>query len=279
MRNIHVETIIETVQTLCIDACLLPTIDAVNAIQAAIEKETSVLGKEVLIELDKNVSIASKTQIPSCQDTGMAIVFLELGQEVHIFGGNLYDAINEGVRKGYTKGYFRNSVLTPLERKNTGDNTPAIIYTDICDGDHLKITLMPKGFGSENMSKIKMLTPAEGLEGIKNFVLDTVVQAGGNPCPPIILGIGIGGTMEKAALLSKKALQREIGSINMDESLILLEQELLNSINQTGIGPQGLGGITTALAVHIETFPTHLAGLPVAVTIQCHALRHSSAII
>lgn len=279
MRNIHVETIIETVQTLCIDACLLPTIDAVNAIQAAIEKETSVLGKEVLIELDKNVSIASKTQIPSCQDTGMAIVFLELGQEVHIFGGNLYDAINEGVRKGYTKGYFRNSVLTPLERKNTGDNTPAIIYTDICDGDHLKITLMPKGFGSENMSKIKMLTPAEGLEGIKNFVLDTVVQAGGNPCPPIILGIGIGGTMEKAALLSKKALQREIGSINKDESLILLEQELLNSINQTGIGPQGLGGITTALAVHIETFPTHLAGLPVAVTIQCHALRHSSAII
>jgi len=279
VRNIHVETIIETVQTLCIDACLLPTIDAVNAIQAAIEKETSVLGKEVLIELDKNVSIASKTQIPSCQDTGMAIVFLELGQEVHIFGGNLYDAINEGVRKGYTKGYFRNSVLTPLERKNTGDNTPAIIYTDICDGDHLKITLMPKGFGSENMSKIKMLTPAEGLEGIKNFVLDTVVQAGGNPCPPIILGIGIGGTMEKAALLSKKALQREIGSINKDESLILLEQELLNSINQTGIGPQGLGGITTALAVHIETFPTHLAGLPVAVTIQCHALRHSSAII
>lgn len=277
MKEIHTDKIIEAVEKLCIDACLIPSEDAIKALQIAEKVETSKLAKEVLAELNRNVYIASELRIPSCQDTGMAVIFVEIGQDVHVIGGNLYHAINEGVRRGYAKGFFRMSVLSPIERKNTGDNTPAVIHTEICDGDSLHITLMPKGFGSENMSRLKMLTPAEGLDGIKNFVLETVKLAAGNPCPPIIVGTGIGGTMEKAALLAKKALLREIGSVNQDIFLAEIESELLESINKTGIGPQGLGGLTTALAVHIETYPTHIAGLPVAVNIQCHAVRHSKA--
>jgi len=279
MKEIHTDKIIETIEQLCIDACLVPSDDAVKALQSAEKEEISILAREVLAELNKNVSIAKELRIPSCQDTGMAVIFLKIGQDLHITGGNLYGAVNEGVRRGYAKGFFRKSVLSPIERKNTGDNTPAVIHTEICDGDLLNITLMPKGFGSENMSRLKMLTPAEGLDGIRNFVLETVNLAAGNPCPPIIVGAGIGGTMEKAALLAKKALLREIGSTNPDTFLAEIENELLESINKTGIGPQGLGGLTTALAVHIETFPTHIAGLPVAVNIQCHAVRHSQAIL
>ena len=277
MKEIHTDRIIEALEQLCIDACLVPSDDAIKALQTAEKNETSILAKEVLTELSKNVSIAKNLRIPSCQDTGMAVIFLEIGQNLRITGGNLYQAINEGVRRGYEKGCFRKSVLSPIDRKNTGDNTPAVIHTEICDGDIVNITLMPKGFGSENMSRLKMLTPAEGLDGIKNFVLETVNLAAGNPCPPIIVGTGIGGTMEKAALLAKKSLLREIGSTNPDTFLAEIESELLTSINKTGIGPQGLGGITTALAVHIETFPTHIAGLPVAVNIQCHAVRHRQA--
>ncbi len=279
MKEIHTDKIIETVEKLCIDACLTPSIDAIKALQSAEKKETSVLAKEVLAELNKNVSIASELRIPSCQDTGMAVIFIEIGQNLHITGGSLYQAINEGIRRGYAKGFFRKSVLSPIERKNTGDNTPAVIHAEICDGDSLHITLMPKGFGSENMSRLKMLTPAEGIDGVKNFVLETVKLAAGNPCPPIIVGTGIGGTMEKAAILAKKALLREIGSPNQDAFLDKIENKLLESINKTGIGPQGLGGLITALAVHIETYPTHIAGLPVAVNIQCHAMRHSQAIL
>lgn len=279
MREIHTDKIIETVEKLCIDACMLPSNDAIRALQSAEKMETSIFAKEVLNQLNKNVSMAKELKIPSCQDTGMAVIFLEIGQDLHITGGNLYQAINEGVRRGYAKGFFRKSVLSPIERKNTGDNTPAVIHTEICDGSLLNITVMPKGFGSENMSRLKMLTPAEGLEGIKKFVLETVNLAAGNPCPPIVVGTGIGGTMEKAAILAKKALLREIGSANKDTFLNEIENELLESINKTGIGPQGLGGLTTALAVHIETFSTHIAGLPVAVNIQCHAMRHSRAIL
>lgn len=279
MKEIHTDKIIETVERLCIDACLIPTLDAIKMIQLAEKKEVSVLAREVLAELNQNVSKASELKIPSCQDTGMAVIFLEIGQNIHITGGSLYDAVNEGVRRAYAKGYFRKSVLSAITRKNTGDNTPAVIHTEVYDGDSLQITIMPKGFGSENMSRLKMLTPAEGIEGVKNFILETVILAGGNPCPPIVVGTGIGGTMEKAAILAKKALLREIGSVNPDTYLNELEVELLESINKTGIGPQGLGGLTTALAVHIESFPTHLAGLPVAVNIQCHCVRHSSAIL
>lgn len=209
----------------------------------------------------------------------MAVVFLEVGQDVHIVGGNLVEAINEGIRKGYQSGYLRKSVLSPLKRVNTGDNTPAVIHTEIIVGDTLKITIAPKGFGSENMSRLTMLTPSAGQKGVEDFVLDTVISAGANPCPPIILGIGIGGTMEKAALIAKKALLRLAGMPHPDPDTAAMEQDLLKRINQTGIGPQGLGGRVTALAVHIETYPTHLAGLPVAVNVQCHAARHAEAVL
>lgn len=206
----------------------------------------------------------------------MAVVFLRLGQDVHITGGSLYAAIDEGVRRGYSQGYLRKSVLDPLTRENTGDNSPAVIHTEIVDGDRLEITLAPKGFGSENMSKLAMLKPSDGIEGIKAFVLDTVIEAGANPCPPIIVGIGIGGTMDKAAYIAKRSLLRRLGEKNPDPQLAQLELELLGLVNSTGIGPQGLGGKTTALAVHIEAFPTHIAGLPVAINIQCHCARHRS---
>lgn len=233
--------------------------------------------------LDKiiiNSDIASKENMPMCQDTGMAVIFVELGQDIHIVGGGLKEAINEGVRQGYSEGYLRKSVVKdPLTRVNTGDNTPAVIHIDVVDGDELKITIAPKGFGSENMSRIKMLKPSDGVEGVKEFVLETVKIAGPNPCPPIIVGVGIGGTFEKAAELSKKALLRSIEERNKDTYYSDLEDELISKINKLGIGPQGFGGKTTALGVNIETYPTHIAGLPVAVNISCHATRHAEIIL
>lgn len=279
MRQIHVDTITQRVRDLCIDACINLGEDVKTLLNEAKQNEGSPFGKDILEQLIQNVDIATRENIPLCQDTGMAVFFLELGQDVHIIGGNLTDAINEGVRQGYEDGYLRKSVLDPLTRENTKDNTPAIIYTDIVPGNELKIAFAPKGFGSENMSAIKMLKPSDGLEGIKSFVLDTVESAGANPCPPIVLGIGIGGTMEKAALLAKRSLIREAGTPNPNPEIALLERELLDMVNKTGIGPQGLGGIITALAVHIDTFPTHIAGLPVAVNVQCHAARHKETIL
>ncbi|MGL5716903.1 MAG: fumarate hydratase, partial [Paraclostridium sp.] len=223
--------------------------------------------------------IAEEKQVPICQDTGMAVFFVEIGQDVHIEGLNISDAINEGVRQGYVEGYLRKSVVSPIERINTKDNTPAIIHYDIVDGDEIVIEFAPKGFGSENMSKMKMLKPSDGIKGIKEFIIETVKEAGPNPCPPIVVGVGIGGTIEKCAQISKKSLLREIGCHNEDNSIKQLEIDILKDINKLGIGPQGLGGNTTALAVNIETFPTHIAGLPVVVNINCHASRHKKVII
>ena len=279
MKEINVTQITETVAKLCIDACLYLGDDVVELLHQAREKEVSNFGCYILDRMLENLKIASEQQIPMCQDTGMTVVFLEIGQDVHITGGNLEDAINEGVRRGYQEGYLRKSVLSPLERVNTKDNTPAVIHTQIVPGDNLKIMVAPKGAGSENMSRLKMLKPADGLEGIKEFVLETVTLAGGCPCPPLILGIGIGGTMEKAAILAKKALLRKAGAPSTDSLAAELETEILKLVNKTGIGPQGLGGKVTALAVHIETYPTHIAELPVAVNIQCHAARHKEAIL
>lgn len=279
MREITVTTIIDTIEQLCIDACYTLGDDVKSLLKEASKNEESPFGTSILSQILENIDISQREHLPLCQDTGMTVVFLEIGQDVHIIGGNLYDAVNEGVRRGYQKGYLRKSILSPLKRVNTGDNTPAIIHTEIIDGNTLKITIAPKGFGSENMSKLAMLKPSDGIEGVKRFIIETVVQAGANPCPPIILGVGIGGTMEKAAYIAKKALLRKAGQPNIDPELASLEQELLSAINKTGIGPQGLGGRTTALAVHIDTYPTHLAGLPIAVNIQCHAARHSEAVL
>ena len=279
MRQIYVDSIVSTVKELCVDACVNLGDDVKALLHKAKQNEVSPFGKDILDQLLKNVDIAKKEQIPMCQDTGMAVFFLELGQDVHIVGGDLKKAIDEGVRQGYRDGYLRKSVLDPLTRINTNDNTPAILHTEIVPGDKLKISFAPKGFGSENMSAVKMLKPSDGIEGIKAFVVDTVERAGANPCPPIILGIGIGGTMEKAALLAKKALLKDAGGKSLDPYISELEDELLDLINKTGIGPQGLGGVNTALAVHILTYPTHIAGLPVAVNVQCHAARHKEAIL
>lgn len=279
MRELHIEKIIETIEQLCIDACCDLGDDVKQAIEAAYERETSPFGKNILKQLLENADLAKQERMPMCQDTGMAVVFLEIGQDLHITGGDLNKAVNEGVRRGYEKGYLRKSVLNPIDRINTKDNTPAVIHTEIVPGDRLKIIIAPKGFGSENMSRLRMLKPADGIDGIKAFVLETVLKAGGNPCPPIILGIGIGGTMEKAAYLAKKALLRQVGTHHPDPKIARLEEELLDLVNETGIGPQGLGGKTTALAVHIDTYPTHIAGLPVAVNVQCHAARHKEAVL
>mgnify|MGYP000864552413 FL=1 len=254
--------------------------DVMEAFKKFQETETSLTGKEILQILIKNAEIAQEEQAPMCQDTGFAVVFVELGQDVRIEGGNLEDAINEGVRQGYVEGYLRKSIVGhPLERKNTGDNTPAVIHTKIVPGDKLRIIVAPKGGGSENMSAIKMLRPADGVEGVKKFVVDTVKAAGPNPCPPVVVGVGIGGTFEKAALLAKEALLREIGSKSKYPDIAKLEEELLEEINKTGIGPQGLGGRTTALAVHIEIFAAHIASLPVAVNLNCHAARHKEIVL
>lgn len=276
MKEINVSKITEVVKNMCIDANYYLTHDVKEKIESAYKQEKWPMAKEILEKILTNIDIAKKEEMPICQDTGMACVFVEIGQDVHIIGGNLKDAINEGIRQGYNKGFLRKSVVKdPLDRINTMDNTPAIIYYDIVEGDKLKIKVAPKGFGSENMSQLKMLKPADGLEGIKDFVLKVVKEAGPNPCPPIVVGIGIGGTFDKAANLAKKALVRPLNEKNNNEFYANLEKELLKEVNELGIGPQGFGGKTTALAVNIETYPTHIAGLPVAVNINCHVTRHA----
>ena len=276
MRDIHVSDIIKAVRKLCIDANYYLSDDIKQMLEDAYKEENWIIAKDILEKILVNAGIAKNENMPMCQDTGMTCVFIELGQEVHITGGSLEDAINEGVRQGYAEGFLRKSVVKdPLNRVNTGDNTPAVIHYDIVPGDKLKITVSPKGFGSENMSKLKMLRPADGIEGVKNFIIQTVKEAGPNPCPPIIVGVGIGGTFEKAASLAKRSLLRPATERNSNPFYAELEKELLEKINSLGIGPQGFGGKTTALCVNIETYPTHIAGLPVAVNISCHATRHS----
>lgn len=278
MREINVEAITDAVERLCIESNYYINDDIRAALEKAYREEESVTGRNILLSLLKNADIASNEQMAICQDTGMAIVFVELGQDIRIVGGSLEKAINEGVRRGYKNGFLRKSVVSdPLRRENTRDNTPAVIHYEIVEGDGLTIHVAPKGFGSENMSAIKMLKPSDGIEGVKKFVVDTISEAGANPCPPIVVGIGIGGSMEKAALLAKKALLRPIDKSNPDPFYRDLEYSLLESINKLGIGPAGLGGRITALGVNIETYPTHIAGLPVAVNVCCHVLRHRSA--
>ncbi len=277
MRNIDAKVIEDTVARLCIEANLRLPPDVINAIERAEKAEPRDGAKRILSLLGDNVRIASEKTLPVCQDTGMACVFVELGQDVHI-EGDFEQAVNNGVRRGYGEGYLRKSVVCdPLRRVNTGDNTPALVTVKLTRGDKMRITVMPKGFGSENMSALKMLKPADGVEGVRNFVLDTVEKAGANPCPPIIVGVGIGGSFDKAACLAKHALLRPVNEPNPDEYYAALERELLDKINDLGIGPQGFGGKTTALAVLIEAMPTHVAGLPVAVNISCHATRRASA--
>lgn len=276
MKQINVSRITEVVKNMCIDANYYLSHDVKEKIESAYKQENWPMAKEILEKILTNIDIAKKEEMPICQDTGMACVFVEIGQDVHIIGGNLKDAINEGIRQGYNEGFLRKSVVKdPLDRINTMDNTPAIIYYDIVEGDKLKIKVAPKGFGSENMSQLKMLKPADGLKGVKDFVLKVVKEAGPNPCPPIVVGVGIGGTFDKAANLAKKALVRPLNEKNNNEFYANLEKELLKEVNELGIGPQGFGGKTTALAVNIETYPTHIAGLPVAVNINCHVTRHA----
>lgn len=281
MREVNVEEITKVVERLCIESNYYLPLDVKNALQTALHKEESPLAREILQDIIKNQEIARKNHVPICQDTGLAVIFLELGQDVRLVGGDINQAIDEGVRFGYTKGYLRKSAVDDpfMIRKNTGDNTPAIVHIKIVGGDKIKIVLAPKGGGSENMSALSMLKPSDGIDGIKNFVLETVDKAGSNPCPPIIVGVGIGGTIEKTTLLAKQSLLRTVGEHNSNPLVAKLEEELLEEINKLGIGPQGFGGRTTALAVHIETFPAHIASMPVAVNIQCHAARHQEAII
>ena len=279
MREIKSEQIEEAVRKLCIDAnCRLPA-DVKHSISASCEREPWAPAKETLERIVQNYRIADEGCQAICQDTGVACVFIEIGQDVHV-AGSIEAAVNEGVRRGYEEGYLRKSViLDPIERKNTGDNTPAMIYYDIVPGDQLSITVAPKGFGSENMSQIKMLKPSDGLQGVREFILKVVEEAGPNPCPPIVVGVGIGGTFDKSALIAKKALLRPVDQRNADPKYAALEEEMLAEINSLGIGPQGLGGKTTALAVNIEVLPTHIAGLPVAVNINCHAARHKTEVL
>ena len=280
MRELNVGVITEAVRNLCIEANYYLGDDIKEALEISKKKETWKLAEDVLDKIIINSEIACKDEMPICQDTGMACVFMEIGQDVHLVGGKLEDAINEGVRRGYEEGYLRKSVVgDPIERINTKDNTPAIIYYDIVEGDKVKITLAPKGFGSENMSKIGMLKPSDGIEGVEKFILETVKAAGPNPCPPMVIGVGIGGTFDKAAYLAKKALIRPIDIRNKNEFYKELEEELLEKVNKFGIGPQGFGGRTTALGLNIEVYPTHIAGLPVAVNINCHATRHKEIIL
>lgn len=278
MRTIKASQITEAVGKMAVEACKILPQDAKEALQKALESEESELGKKVLEELIKNAEIAKEENLPLCQDTGLAVVFIELGQDVHI-EGNLVEAVNEGVRKGYEEGYLRKSVCDPFTRKNTGDNTPAIVHIEIVPGDKLKIQFSAKGGGSENMSALVMLKPAEGVEGIKKFVRERIIQASGNPCPPLVVGVGIGGSMERAAYLAKKALMRKVGEPNPDPEIAKLEKELLTVINDTGVGPMGYGGRVTALAVHVLAQPCHIASLPVAVNINCHSHRHAEVIL
>ena len=275
MREIDVALITETVKEMCITANHFHSPDMQKALKNAENTEESPLGKQILSKLETNLEIAGKDMIPICQDTGMAVFFIEIGQDVHFSGGNLEDAVNEGVRRGYTEGFLRKSVVSdPIERVNTKDNTPAVIHYSIVPGEKVKLTIAPKGFGSENMSRVFMLKPADGIEGVKDAVLTAVKDAGPNACPPMVVGVGIGGTFEKCAILAKKALTREAGSHSDIPYVKELEEELLERINASGIGPAGLGGTTTALAVNVLTYPTHIAGLPVGVNICCHVNRH-----
>lgn len=280
MRKISVNTITEAVAKLCIQANCVLNDDVYCALENAKKTEKSEIGKEILCQLTENADIAKDETVPICQDTGMAVVFVEIGQEVHITGGLLTDAVNEGVRKGYTEGYLRKSVVSdPFIRVNTNDNTPAIIHYDIVGGDKVKIIVAPKGFGSENMSKIYMLKPSAGIEGAKDAIIQAVDEAGPNPCPPMVVGVGVGGNFEMAAYLAKKALLRPIGSHSDKPHLREMEEELLERMNNLGIGPQGLGGVTTVLGVNVESYPTHIAGMPIAVNISCHVTRHAEVIL
>lgn len=279
MREIDSKVITKEIKKLCIEGNIYLGDDVIKSFKENLEKEKSDLGKDILNILIENAQIAKETHIPLCQDTGMAVFFVEIGQEVIIKGDTLTDAINKGVSEGYTKGYLRKSVVSPITRINTKDNTPAIIHYEMVKGDKIKIQYAPKGFGSENMSQLKMLKPSDGIEGVKEFIVKTVSEAGPNPCPPIVVGVGIGGTVDKCAQIAKKALFRDIGTHSEDEMIADLEKEMIKKINDLGIGPQGLGGNTTALAVNIETFPTHIAGLPVVVNINCHSARHKQVII
>ena len=280
MRNVPVCEITKNIKEMCIEANHFLTDDMKEALNNAYEQEESVVGKNVLAQLWENLDIAGSDMIPICQDTGMTVVFMEIGQEVHFTDGNLEDAINEGVRQGYIDGYLRKSVVSdPLIRENTKDNTPAVIHYSIISGSQVKITVAPKGFGSENMSRVFMLKPADGIEGVKKAILTAVKEAGPNACPPMVVGVGIGGTFEKCALMAKKALTRNIQEHSSIPYIKDMEVELLNEINKTGIGPGGLGGKNTALAINIETYATHIAGLPVAVNICCHVNRHSTRVI
>lgn len=286
MRTVRTEDITKAVKKMCIDANLYLADDMKKALYNACDNEENVLGKKILGQLKENLDIAGNEQIPICQDTGMAVVFVKIGQDVHIEGGSFSAAINEGVRQGYTEGYLRKSVVNdPIIRKNTGDNTPAIIHTEIVDGDSLEITLAPKGFGSENMSRIFMLKPADGIDGIKNAVLTAVKDAGPNACPPVVVGVGIGGDFEKSALLAKKALTNELNSVHSyfdevsDEYAIKLQKDLYDGINNLDIGPGGMGGKFTCLGVNLEIYPTHIAGMPLAVNMCCHVNRHMKCVL
>ncbi len=280
MREIDAKLITDTVAQMCVEANCRLNPDIRAALESGLESETNGTARDVLENILKNADIAAEEELPICQDTGMAVFFVKIGQDVHITGGSFNDAINEGVRRGYESGYLRKSVVAdPVRRGNTGDNTPAIIHTEIADGENIEITIAPKGFGSENMSAIKMLKPSEGLEGIIDFVVKTARDAGSNPCPPIVVGVGIGGSFEKAAIMAKQALLREVNSENPDPYYAELEKTLLEKINKSGIGPQGFGGKTTALGVNVEMFPTHIAGMPCAVNISCHVTRHLTKIL
>lgn len=280
MREIAVEEITRAVSEMAQEANVGLTGDVVDRIEVCRQEETNDLAKEILGQIRENIRIAGEENIPLCQDTGMACIFLEIGQEVHLVGGSLYEAVNEGVRRGYRDGFLRKSIVEdPLRRTNTGDNSPAVIHTDIVDGDHVKILFAPKGFGSENMSRVRMFPPSAGEAGCKDFVVETVKEAGGNPCPPIVVGVGLGASFDRVTMLAKKALLRPIGTKHEDPFYARIEQELLERINALDIGPQGFGGRTTALAVHILAEPTHIAGLPCAVNINCHVSRHRERIL
>lgn len=275
MREVHVREIAQALRRLAVEANTELGHDVLDAFARCQAAEESPTGRDILEQLRENAHIAREERLPLCQDTGFAVVFVELGQDVHLVGGDLYEAVNDGVRQGYREGYLRKSIVAdPLRRKNTGDNTPAVVHVKIVPGEHVKITFAPKGGGSENMSGIAMLRPADGVEGVKKFVLDRVSQAGPNPCPPTVVGVGIGGTFEVAAYLSKLALLRPLGRRHLDPYYAALEEELLSAVNRLGIGPAGLGGTTTSLDVHVEAHPCHIASLPVAVNIQCHSARH-----
>ncbi|MBP1930289.1 fumarate hydratase [Ammoniphilus resinae] len=280
MREIHVNEITEAVKNMCMDANYHLGSDVVQAFQEALSTEESATGKEVIKQLVENAEIATTERVPMCQDTGMVVAFVELGQDCRIVGGGLYDAINQGIREGYREGYLRNSIVgDPLQRQNTGDNTPGVIHLELVQGDKCTIHITAKGFGSENMSRLKMMKPADGIEAVKDFVIETVRLAGPNACPPMIVGVGLGGNFEKSAYLAKKSLLRPVGERNSREDIAQFENEMLDKINQLGLGPQGMGGRTTALDVHVEVYATHIAGLPVAVNIQCHASRHKTTVL